>query len=75
MPPDTAVPRDLLIRLDERTANILQEVADIKASQANFVTRSEFAPVRALVFGAVAVVLIGFMGVLVTLSRLPSPPA
>lgn len=57
----------LLIRLDERTAAIAEDIADIRA---NSVTKTEFAPIKAIVFGAVGLVLIGFMGTLVYLAGL-----
>jgi len=57
----------LLARVDERTANIVDDLADIKA---NYVTKAEFAPVRAIVFGFVATILMAFMGTLVYLAGL-----
>ena len=57
----------LLARVDERTANIADDLADIKA---NYVTKAEFAPVRAIVFGFVATILMAFMGTLIYLAGL-----
>lgn len=56
--------RELLIRLDERTAAIADDLAEMKETSASFITRTEFGPVKALVFGAVALILAGFMGAL-----------
>jgi len=36
----------------------------------NYVTKAEFSPVRSLVFGAVALILVGFMGALPYLTGL-----
>ena len=57
----------LLARLDERTANMAEDLADLKA---NYVTKTEFAPVRAIVFGGVVLVLVAFMGALIGLAGL-----
>ncbi len=57
----------LLARLDERTANMAEDLADLKA---NYVTKTEFAPVRAIVFGGVVLVLVAFMGALIALAGL-----
>lgn len=57
----------LLARLDERTANMAEDLADLKA---NYVTKTEFAPVRAIVFGFVAAVLLAFMATLVYVAGL-----
>lgn len=62
--------RDLLIRLDERTQGIAEDMAELKASTASFVTHTEFGPVKALVFGAVALILAAFMGALIYLTGL-----
>jgi hypothetical protein len=62
--------RELLIRLDERTQSIADDVAEMKGNAASFVTHTEFAPVRALVFGAVALILVAFMGALIYLTGL-----
>jgi len=58
---------NLLARLDERTANMAEDLADLKA---NYVTKTEFAPVRAIVFGGVVLVLVAFMGALIVLAGL-----
>lgn len=57
----------LLARLDERTANMAEDLADLKA---NYVTKTEFAPVRAIVFGGVVLILVAFMGALIVLAGL-----
>jgi hypothetical protein len=59
--------QQLLARLDERTANMAEDLADLKA---NYVTKTEFAPVRAIVFGGVVLVLVAFMGALIALAGL-----
>jgi hypothetical protein len=56
--------RSLLARVDERTKSIAEDIAEMKAASAGYVTHAEFAPVRALVFGAVGVILLTFMGAL-----------
>lgn len=48
-----------LARIDERTENILQRMD-------TFVTRDEFAPVRMLAFGFAGLVLLGFIGALIS---------
>lgn len=59
--------QQLLARLDERTANMAEDLADLKA---NYVTKTEFAPVRAIVFGGVVLILVAFMGALMVLAGL-----
>ena len=58
---------DLLARIDERTKAMADRMED-------FVTRAEFSPVRALVFGAVALILVAFMGALLFLAGLQPHP-
>lgn len=57
---------ELLVRVDERTSAMLNEIQAIKAST---VTKAEFGPVRALVFGMVslmaATVFIGLLSLVV----------
>ena len=64
--------RDLLIRLDEHSRQMtlaIEEMrGDLEAMQGNFITRAEFTPVRALVFGAVAVILLAVLGAMVALT-------
>ena len=52
--------RDAVTRIDTNLANLNRRVE-------GFVTRDEFEPIKRLVYGAVALVLIGFMGGLVAL--------
>ena len=58
--------RSLLARVDERVKSITEDIAEMKiamkTASAGYVTHDEFAPVRALVFGAVGVILLTFMG-------------
>ena len=61
---------DLLITLNERTKQMADALEEMRSG---FVTKEEFAPVRALVFGAVGLVLIAFMGAIVALSIHPLP--
>jgi hypothetical protein len=66
-PDDTA----LLARLDERTKATAEDVAEIKkAMAANYVTKAEFAPVRSIVFGMVAAILLAVLGVLLAMAGL-----
>lgn len=69
MPPLPPSSQELLIRLDERTRGIADDLSEMKiqiaASPETFVSKSEFAPVRAIVFGGVALVLVAFMGTLI----------
>lgn len=61
----------LIIRLDEQYKHILEEVAKIRADlKTDYVTKGEFSNVRAIVFGAVAIVLVGFMAALVKFATL-----
>ncbi len=73
MPPETQAEArardDLLSRLDERTERIERDIADLKI---NYVTKTELAPIKAIVFGGVALVLIGFMGALIVVAGLKS---
>ena len=61
---------DLLITLNERTKQMADALEEMRSG---FVTKEEFAPVRALVFSAVGLVLISFMGAIVALSYHPLP--
>ncbi len=62
---------ELLVRLDERTRATAEDVAEIKeAMAANYVTKAEFAPVRSLVFGAVALILTAFIAALIYVTGL-----
>lgn len=66
-PPDDST---LLARLDERTKGIAEDIAEMRKASENYVTKAEFSPVRSLVFGAVALILVGFMGALLYLTGL-----
>jgi len=57
-PPDDST---LLARLDERTRGIAEDISEMKEASKLYVTRAEFTTVRALVYGSVTVVLLGFM--------------
>ncbi len=60
MPPESD--RELLARIDERTKALDERMDD-------FVTKAEFAPVRAIVFGGVGVVLSTVLITLLYLAR------
>lgn len=55
----------LLARIDERTASILREVAQLRAdlalhkaeARATYVTRTEFRPIRSVIYGLVGLTL------------------
>lgn len=57
-PQDMRTP-ELLIRLDERTAAIIKELADLRQE---VVTQSEFKPIRMLAYGLVALFMTGVIG-------------
>ena len=60
----------LLARIDERTASILREVAQLRADLAaheaeartTYVTRAEFRPIRSVIYGLVGLTLTGVGG-------------
>lgn len=62
-PDDIAV---TVARIDERTKALVVTVDELKAkmdeSQSNYVTQAEFAPVRALAYGLVGLVLLAVVG-------------
>lgn len=59
---------ELLIRIDERTQNIEQEVSALKEKlEKDYVTAAEFAPVRKVVYGLVGSVLLAVIGAVVGL--------
>ena len=80
---------ELLARIDERTDNMLgqirsmlakmetfattDEIEAVQEQAKGFVTKDEFAPVKAIVFGAVALVLLAFMGTLIYLAGFQHP--
>lgn len=58
--------RELLIRVDERVEAMGTAVGAIKRSlEKDFVSQKEFWPVRTLVYSAVGLILVSFMGALV----------
>jgi hypothetical protein len=67
-PPST---QELLYRLDERTKAMADDLLDLKNGAKNYVTKAEFTPIRSLVFGAVAIILIAVLGALVNLVGIP----
>lgn len=67
--------RELLVRLDERTARTADDVAEIKATlKKDYVTRSEFNTVRIVVFGAVGAILLGFISALTAIVFMNTSP-
>lgn len=73
MPP-TNPQQDLLARLDERMSQVVKSIEEMKDeirdARDEFVSKQEFAPVRAIVFGAVALILVAFMGAILYLTGL-----
>lgn len=55
---------DIVIRLDERTANMARDMAELRAV---IVTQPEFKPVKAVVYGLVGIVLTAVVVALVAL--------
>lgn len=55
---------DIVIRLDERTAQMASAMEELRKV---VVTQPEFKPVKAIVYGLVAIVLTGVFGALVAL--------
>lgn len=73
MTPPAPNSQELLIRVDERTSAMQEDIAEIKANSANYVTQTEFAPVRTIVFGAVAFILVTVLGGLMFLANFKPP--
>ena len=57
---------ELLARIDERTKTMMERME-------SFVTQDEFAPVKAIVFGGVGIVLVAFMGAVLYFSGFHAP--
>lgn len=55
---------DIVIRLDERTASMARAMEELRSI---IVTQPEFKPVKAVVYGLVAIVLTGVFGALIAL--------
>lgn len=80
---------ELLARIDERTDNMLGQIrsmlakmetfatiADLKSLEDDsdqYVTKAEFGPVKAIVFGGVGLILIAFMTALLYLTGFQHP--
>lgn len=56
--------RELLIRIDERTKGMEE---DIKVIKDDFVKKEEFKPIKNLVYGLVSLILTGVVGALLAL--------
>lgn len=56
--------KDIVIRLDERTANMARDMSELRAV---IVTQPEFKPVKAVVYGLVGIVLTAVVVALVAL--------
>lgn len=64
---DEEIPRhlgseELLIRIDERTQTMAKELSSVKT---DMVSRPEFAPVKAITYGLVALVLVAVLTALI----------
>lgn len=59
--------RELLIRIDERTKNLVKRFDEFEMNQSRFVSREEFAPIQKLVYGVVGLILVSVFGALVSL--------
>lgn len=57
----------LLARLDERTMNIESKLNSAIEDKKSFVTKAEFEPVKRIVYGMVALVLVSVFGALLAL--------
>lgn len=58
----------LLARIDERTKLTNEAVAKLETTiQDNYVTRLEFAPVKAVVYGMVGLILMAVLAAVITL--------
>jgi len=73
MTPPAPNSQELLIRVDERTSSMQEDIAEIKANSANYVTHAEFAPVRSIVFGGVAFILVTVLGILMYVAGIRPP--
>jgi len=68
--------RALLARVDERTKLTALDIADIKLAinkmeanmSGNYVSKAEFAPIRSVVTGFVGVVLLAFIGLIISVT-------
>ena len=60
--------KEMLARMDERTKNTQEDIAEIKARLSDkYVTVEAFEPVRRVVFGLVAALVLGVVGALLKL--------
>lgn len=57
--------RELLIRIDERTKNLVGRFEDFEKSQIRFVSRDEFDPIKKVVYGMVSLVLVAVVTALI----------
>ena len=57
MPFDNETTAQIIARIDERVLSIIQRLDAHDERSQEYVTRNEFAPVRMIAYGAVAVVL------------------
>jgi prenyltransferase beta subunit len=53
--------REMLIRIDERIKQLVKDVQTLKGS---YVLKQDFEPVKRIVYGMVAVILLGVLGAL-----------
>lgn len=60
--------RELLGRIDERTLALVETMAKLENRlEESYVTKSEFAPVKAIVFGGAGIVMTAVLGGLIAL--------
>lgn len=55
---------DIVIRLDERTARMAEDMTELRKT---IVTQAEFKPIRAVVYGLIAIVMTSVITALVAL--------
>lgn len=62
----------LVLRMDERTQSMQKELKDLKefleSAKSDFVTKDEFSPVKAVVFGTVSLILTSVLSGLIYLA-------
>lgn len=65
---DSDSSKEIIIRLDERTKAIQEDINQIKKDlEKNYVTMNEFKPVRMIVYGLAGAILIGFFSAVLAL--------
>ena len=60
--------KELLIRIDERTAALAADMAEVKLRiEKNYVTKDEFEPIKRIVYAVSLLVITSFVGALFAL--------